>query len=721
MNRKTIPQRYFGIIIFVFSGILIIPHLFYLSNKDEFNNDIGLLLIPLPLGFVVFLIGHFFFRNQSFQNFLAGLGLSILLCDQFLRPEITLLDGATREITINPWVAGLNTLLFLGIPIFFILKGKHFNKLLTNLATITAYLGLAIMAVSYIMSLVSFQNDKSYSVKITQETNNQPNIYFIWLDAMETGYMTKYLENPENRKDFFGFTLFKNNTSNYLYTLQSYPSFMSGTVYENGSYERWSQNGDNLRRDLSEFGYNLTTYAKKDFLSPYDNTSYSADHIHSIWSKTKHPFIADYVSYWMVRSLPAILANQTLKLGTIVGGILHELFNEESEYSEIKTIADGIEPLTGIFTLNQLTEDEDKRTSYNEFVMAQAIIPHGPFMFDCDCNFRRKYDGTPNEAYYEQVICASRLVSIFLQKLKELNRFDSSLIIIMGDHGSGWAGAVNGEEKDLTPLNNEYMPWSKSMVISRSSALLMVKPPKTNTSIDLKISERETQLVDIYPTILSAIGQNEIIPKDIHGIDVFDQISPEREKFITYFKPSRSIDPYNADVYDLFYSRSEGVHDIAFRSKLQEIDNIEPLTRGRLIVFSSNSLDNQLYIHSGLHALEPWGRWSSDKISKIQFNYSEPDHAPKILSMNLSGFVHSNHPVLRAEVYLNSRQIGDIEFIYGEQNPREFVFDISTHQLDTINLNTLEFRVENPTSPQAIGLSIDPRTIGLGFRSMILN
>ncbi len=89
--------------------------------------------------------------------------------------------------------------------------------------------------------------------------------------------------------------------------------------------------------------------------------------------------------------------------------------------------------------------------------------------------------------------------------------------------------------------------------------------------------------------------------------------------------------------------------------------------------------------------------------------------------MNLSGFVHSNHPVLRAEVFLNSTQIGDIEFIYGEQNPREFVFDISTHQLDTINLNTLEFRVENPTSPQAIGLSNDPRTIGLGFRSMILN
>ncbi len=30
------------------------------------------------------------------------------------------------------------------------------------------------------------------------------------------------------------------------------------------------------------------------------------------------------------------MANQTHKVGTIVGGILHELFNEDSEYSEIK-------------------------------------------------------------------------------------------------------------------------------------------------------------------------------------------------------------------------------------------------------------------------------------------------------------------------------------------------------------------------------------------------
>ncbi len=721
MIKKTVSQRYFGIIIFIFSGIIIIPHLYYLSNKNEFNNDLSLLLFPLSLAFVVFLIGHFFLKNQNCQNFLAGLGLSILLCDQFLRPEITLLDGATREITINPWVAGFNTLLFLGIPIFFVLYGKRFNKLLINLATITIYLGLAVMAVPYFMTIATIGYDKSYPGKITLEAGNLPNIYFVWLDAMETGYMNKYLEDPEKRKDFFGFTLYKNNTSNYLYTLQSYPSFMSGTVYENGPYERWSQRGEDLRKDLSEIGYNVTTYSKNEFLSPYDNTSYSADQIHSTWSKTKHPFISDFVSYWFVRSLPAILANQTLKVGTTVGGILHELFNEKSEYSEIKTIADGIEPLTGIFTLKQLTEDEEKREGSNEFVMAQAIIPHGPFMFNCDCNFRGKYDGSPNEAYYEQVICASRLVSSFLDKLKELNRFDSSLIIIMGDHGSGWAGPVDGEKKDPSPLNNEYMPWSKSMVISRSSALLMVKPPDTNVATGLKISERETQLVDIYPTILSAIGYKEKIPRDIHGIDVFSEISPEREKFITYFKPSRSIDPYIADIYDISYNESNGIYDLIFRSKLQAIDEIVPLTKGKPIVFSSNSLDNHLYIHSGLHALEPWGRWSSEKISKIQFNFSELNQAPKILSMNLSGFVHSNHPELRAKVYLNSIQIGEILFVNGEPNPREFVFDISTHQLDTKNLNTLEFRIENPTSPQAVGLSNDPRTIGLGFRSLILN
>ena len=353
--------------------------------------------------------------------------------------------------------------------------------------------------------------------------------------------------------------------------------------------------------------------------------------------------------------------------------------------------------------------------------MAQAIIPHGPFMFDCECNYRGKYIGTTSEAYYEQVLCSSQLVTKFLKKLKDLDRYDSSLIIIMGDHGSGWAGAINGGEKDPSALNKEYMSWSKSMVISRASALLMVKLPTTNSETNFRTSDRETQLVDIYPTILSAIGHNEKIPLNIQGVDVFDKTIPERGKSITFFKPSRVIDPYNADVYDLIHSKKDGIHDIVFRSKLKEFDQIPSIVKGRSIAFSSNSSDNLLYISSGLHAPEPWGRWSSQKVARIQFNYTDSNSMPKWLSINLSAFVHPNHPVLKAEAYLNSNLIGKIEIKTGEQNPRELKLDISSHPLDITSLNTLEFRIENPTSPQAVGLSIDPRSIGLGFRSMTLD
>ena len=108
MKGYSFFQKNYGVIIFVTAGILIIPQLYYLSNVEEFSYDALMLSIPLALSLILLLLGIIFHPGERYQLFLAGIGLSILLCDQFLRPDINPLDGASMDIPIDLFFTSIN-------------------------------------------------------------------------------------------------------------------------------------------------------------------------------------------------------------------------------------------------------------------------------------------------------------------------------------------------------------------------------------------------------------------------------------------------------------------------------------------------------------------------------------------------------------------------------------------------------------------------------------
>jgi len=714
-------QKNYGVIIFVTAGILIIPQLYYLSNVEEFSYDALMLSIPLALSLILLLLGIIFPLGERCQLFLAGVGLSILLCDQFLRPDINHLDGASRDIPIDPFFTSINALLYFGLPLVLLIFGEKFKKLLTEVSFILFFLAISttIYSISSSVLLSPFANKNTVEHdkgKFAIKTDKQlPNIYFIWLDAMETGSMKKYLSDPSIHGSFTGFTLFENNSANYLYSLQSYPSFMSGTVFREGSYEEWIKRGDDLRGNLDSIGYRITTYAKKDFLSPLDDVSYSSEDIHFKWANAEHPFVTDFVAYWVVRSLPSFYANQSLVIGKKLGGLMHSWFNPYAKYLRVKSISDGVWPLRGVFTLKQLIADEEYRVDNNEFVIAHAVIPHSPYVIDKRCDYRGQSSEGPFKAYYEQVVCSSNLVKDFLGKLRDLNRYDSSLIIIMGDHGSGWAGLIEGFKDGEKPLNNKYMSWSKSMVISRASALLMVKPPKTSNTTDLSISSKESQLVDIYPTIFSLIGYPQRIATDVDGIDLFGGVNYDREKYITYFKPGNTLNPYDAEVYDLKYESPRGLVDILYRSRFKEESDLPTIKCNQILVFSGA----EYYIATGLSGFERRGRWSDDKIVRFKFKLPKNGCKDSKVIFSLRGFVTKKNLVQSSKVVFNNEKIGEININLGEQNPRDFEFSIPSELIKPGEVNVLEFHIDKPVSPKSVGVNNDSRLLGLFFYTMV--
>lgn len=635
-----------------------------------------------------------------------------------------------KEIPIDPFLAILSGLLYFGLPLLLLFFGEKFKKLLVELSIIIIFAGIGITFYSFYSSISHFSNDaliifKEASQNVTVKNDKKlPNIYFIWLDEMETGYMKKCLSDPDRHGAFTGFTLFENNSANYLYTQQSYISFMSGSLFKEGSYAEWSQRGDSLRQTLKGYGYTLTAYAKQEYLSSLDDLNYRSEDIFVKWNNSQHPFVEDFTAYWIVRSLPNIFANRSLEMGKIIGGMVSVWFNLNEKYSRVKSISDGIEPLSGVFTLKQLVAEEEYRKDTNEFVMAHAVIPHGPYVIDKTCGLRSGTSLSTSEAYYEQVLCSADLVRTFLEKLKQMNRYDSSLVIIMGDHGSGWAADSIGTLEDRKkPLNEKYMPWNKNMVISRSSALLMIKPPKTLHDTELIISEKESQLVDIYPTILTSIGYAKNKSSyPIDGIDLFSDKAKAREKYITYFKPSKNLNPQEAEIYDLKYSPSVGLVDIFFRSSLKKESDLQSLECKQILNFSSvatkkNSLD--YYVADGLSDIEQWGRWTSNKLVHVRVKLPPNGCENSKVIFNLRGFVTESNPIQSSKVIFNGGEIGEIKIKFGEQNPRDFVFSIPPQLIKTGDANNIELLIDKPVSPKSIGISSDPRLLGLGIQTII--
>ena len=133
---------------------------------------------------------------------------------------------------------------------------------------------------------------------------------------------------------------------------------------------------------------------------------------------------------------------------------------------------------------------EEKRLSPSgRYTLVYVIIPHYPLKLRSDCSYSV---GSTTTEPLEQSQCALKLLLKFVGLLKDLGRFDDSLILINGDHG----GPYRTQDGELV-----------TMARSRSlDAVLMVKPVGTPAGGELQVSDLETSLLMIPSIVMSSVA-----------------------------------------------------------------------------------------------------------------------------------------------------------------------------------------------------------------------
>lgn len=709
------------------SLFLIIPGMLFYFNRSEWGGDLlplwigvgawllttGLIAVAYPLlGSKRSLVGHTLFVT----------GLIILANDLFAPVQLEVLDGQALSSDEPLSQTLLEVAIAVGIAVFFV-KTRSWTKPWPGL------LAGQLLAVGVLLVGLSALNPGGRGAEEESGASAEasgPNVYQLHLDAMQTGYFRRYLEQDGQASAFDGFVLYENNIANYLFTLPSVASYLTGTLYREGRYDHWIDAATGgLPERLRGQGYRLHFYGKNAILdaNAFDSSTFAYELVKE-HTQLSHPQVFDFVRLWVARIAPNALTNKGLEVGESLGAYVRDHANRDRIDAEAAplSVEHGIEPYSGVLLMDKATADEQSRGDRGHYTLVQPLLPHGPYVIEQDCGYRGSRKPTRN-GYYEQVVCIGRLVEQFIDQLQQLGRYEDSLILVHGDHGSGWAGLPAPDGEGGYPYASQvrapgFRNWNPEDVLSRARALLMIKLPGAKGP--LRISEYPAQLVDIYPTVMAGLGLP--VESGLDGVDLVVAEAEElpRERHFYLFTPgkmrSKAMATYDAII-------PEGPVPLALERSETEEKALAGLRCGEMLQFSEGTaLSN--YTSEGLSGLENWGRWSNGPQVRIGLQFDDDACDARSLVIGVLGYAHEGQPPVVARLSLNGEPIGEMVFDAnqpGSKGPRDIVLSLPEGLLLSGEENQLLVEIQGAASPRSLGKSKDIRELGVLFQTLIIS
>ena len=440
-RANRILSLFLPVVLACFLVLLYGPIEIYSANVDGFSYDIFDLLVMMSAAFffvaaLAYVICLLLCKGpEKLVLFLSALSMSIFLAlyilGNFFSANLPPLDGTVvdwhlydGQRFISVIVCVLSLSLFFAL-LFFLKKDKFQKASKYICALFGAMLLLSSVFTALSGSAARQKEDLSISSDHILEMSSDKNFIILLLDSISADAFQTALEvSPSYEQTFDGFTFFRNTVGAYPFTQQTIPFLFSGDWYENDeSYYAYKINAyknSPLFLSLEERNYRMSLYeedlpASSACLRIFDNALCSD----TVRFRVPIEYIKMQIKLAGLKYFPYDLkrfciiapdylyANSQKKLNTdSVFSWDNTLFYETVNNREIETLPDKC------------------------FKFIHLCGAHQPFMLDADMNYIE--DGT---SYEDCVLASLKLTDAYLQKMKEADVFDNSVIIIMADHG----------------------------------------------------------------------------------------------------------------------------------------------------------------------------------------------------------------------------------------------------------------------------------------------
>lgn len=474
---KKILKAFIPSFLFLFMWVTFGPSEIFFSNVSEFDfvfKEFGFYMIAatiigaIVLAVLLALIPEKI--SKVLKALLLGLSVAGYIQVMFLNSNLDLLglnpDGysaETSKIVVNTiiWVVIVAIVMFLSVFLEGLLKhnsagtnnitdrksqkGNETPKFEGTGEKIILYgsgILLAIQLVAFV-SLFFAAPSKAYaydsedtfrlSGKDQFKVSEDGNVVVIILDSFSNESFEKALSYAPDSADFLhDFTYFNNVCPNYLGTFPSLVHMLTGNDVDFGAtVNEWtaaswkSEKADSFYNDLAANGYDFRLYTPdlNIICGLNDFAELTADKISNVTNSPYNMIVANKK-----------LCVSMLKMSgyRMFPEILKPLFyTGMDEYEDVITI--DSEPVyhENYEFFSKLSTEGLQSESGRKLFLVQHLMGTHLFKNDAQCNFAE------DSSFEETATGCLKLVSDYLDDMKELGVYDNSVIIITADHGMG--------------------------------------------------------------------------------------------------------------------------------------------------------------------------------------------------------------------------------------------------------------------------------------------
>lgn len=529
VNPKTTQTISSGIILSLatcFMLFLYSPLELYFNNKNEFWFDVYTLLPVITITFLLFffvsvLCFYFAYRihTKIYQiclvlYFVAF--VSFYVQGNYLISNLPPLNASVIDWHQYPMERLKSIMLWISASCLVVILVKliHFNKFYRFVKIVSTFISLMLLVTVLTLCITQKGYEKKPYLTATDDNlfqlSQDTNFIILLLDATDGCEFSQVLNSsPEYKEIFEDFTYYENTLGAYPHTKLSIPFILSGEWYENS--EPFTDYTENIIADselfnaLNDVNYKIGMYTEDLLLTSdaslrFDNVTLAPRGTNSSVTFAKWQILLTGFKY-----LPFDLK----QFSYVHSGNFNALRNIPTGDGQPFTCSNST-------FYNALKNTDFSYTADKCFKFIHLEGAHVPFQYDKDMN-------TIENGTYTQMIEASMTLSAsFLQKLKDNDVYDNTIIIILADHG-----------------------YNDSSILLKQHPILLIKG--LNESHELQFSKAPISFADLTTAYSRLLAGNS-------SVSVFDYQENDQRKrrylYYDYNEESHLIEYYQSGEVD---------------------------------------------------------------------------------------------------------------------------------------------------------------------------
>ena len=502
------------------------------------------------------------------------------------------------------------------------------------------------------------------------------------MDGFQTDVFMELVDEEDLSKLLDGFVVYQDNISTGRRTVMSVPSLFSTKIFDGTATE-----SEYFRKAMGSSFHDLLFQNNYVINSmPYINmkgTAYTNYFQSPVTYNTPRRIRLLRVSTYLIevgmfRQFPqfikrTIYNDQNWRLSSLIGQPPNQLSFHQKAF--FRDYIDRIE------------------VTYHEpaYHFLHVMPPHGPFVTLADGSYAGKVLPKTRENYKIEARYILLLFMDFIEKLKDLGLYDSSIILLHGDHGMGIEPEIDG------------IVTTKRM--GQVSALLLLKPTSAHGS--LQSSRAQTSLADIPVTLMDLLAITHQYPGE--SIVELDS-SQNRKRQIVFVTDHSSREPIvhrwvvNGSVYD-----STSWHEMKPQKMEQQI---HPYDWGTRIHFGVSG-NGDAYLSTGWTKTSPALNWNDGKSAELIFGIKEPQRDVIVEIVFVPYIISGILDRQRIKISINGQPATELVCHNARKKLISTVIPREMLQGDRM---VLLFEFPDAISPRELGESNDSRKLCMGLQ-----